>query len=91
MTKKESLLLVRRVLNHTYSGHEIHHLSRSSVVQVVAALVATVAVDPFQSKLAGGCCLVGHFSQHLLEDELLVGRTKHGVAMDAHKMGFEIR
>ena len=44
MSSVVSLHLVVHVVEHHHSGHEVHHLARRQQVQIVAAVLAAVAV-----------------------------------------------
>lgn len=54
------LSVLSGVVDHTHPCHEVHDLLPSSVVQIVATLVSSVAVDPLQPQLATRCRLIGH-------------------------------
>ena len=47
VSKKKSLWVVPRVVNHPNSSHKIHDLLRASVVKIVSALVSSITVHPF--------------------------------------------
>lgn len=48
------------VVDHAHPCHKVHNLLASSVVQIVATLVSSVAVDPLQPQLAARRRLIGH-------------------------------
>lgn len=51
------------VVNHADSGHKVDHLLARRVVQVVAALVAPVPVNPLQTEPASGSRPIRHDNQ----------------------------
>lgn len=60
VTQVELLGVFPRVVDHAHPGHEVHHLFPGGVVQVVATLVTSVAVDPLQPQLAARRRLIHH-------------------------------
>lgn len=60
MTQEEPLFLCHRVMHDAHASNKVYDLSAGGVEQVVASLVAAVAIHPFQPELAGWCCAVSH-------------------------------
>ena len=60
VTQVELLGVFPGVVDHAHPGHEVHHLFPGGVVQVVATLVTSVAVDPLQPQLAARRRLIRH-------------------------------
>lgn len=60
VSQVELLAVLSGVVDDAHSGHEVHHLLPGSVVQVIAALVAPVPVDPVQSEPAARGAPVRH-------------------------------
>lgn len=56
----EPLTVLSGVVDHAHSGHKVHELLGGGVVEVIAALVAPVPVDPVQFELAGRGAAVRH-------------------------------
>lgn len=56
----EPLAVLSGVVDHAHSGHEVHQLLGAGVVQVIAALMAPVAVHPLESEAAAGGAAVRH-------------------------------
>lgn len=61
--EEEFLAVLSGVINHADSSHEVNHLFACRVVQVVAALVTPVPVNPLQPELASGSCPIRHDNQ----------------------------
>lgn len=60
MPQEELLGVFSSVVDHAHPCHEIYQLLPRGVVQVVPALVASVAVDPLQPELAARRCFIRH-------------------------------
>lgn len=60
VSQEEFLAVLAGVVHHPDSSHKVDHLFAGRVVQVVAALVAPVAVHPLQPELAAGSCPIRH-------------------------------
>lgn len=60
VSQEEFLAVLAGVVNHSDPGHEVDHLLAGRVVQVVAALVTPVPVDPLQPELAAGSRPIRH-------------------------------
>ena len=60
MPKEETLFVVSHVVNNPDAGYKIHKILVGVVKEIIAALVTTVPVNPFQAKLTIGCSLVRH-------------------------------
>ena len=60
MPEKEALFVISHVVNNPNAGNKIHKILVSIVKEIIAALVTTVPVNPFQTKLAVWCSLVCH-------------------------------
>lgn len=54
------LLVFACVVHNSHTGHEVDYFLGGSVVQVVAALVSPVSVDPLQSQVAVWSSSVSH-------------------------------
>lgn len=60
VSQVELLGVVPGIVDHAHSRHKVHHLFSCRVVQVIAALVASVSVDPLQPQLAARRRLIRH-------------------------------
>lgn len=60
VSQVELLGVVPGVVDHAHSRHKVDQLLAGRVVEVVAALVASVPVDPLQPQLAARRRLVRH-------------------------------
>ena len=67
MAQEEPLFLSHRVMHDAHASNKVHDLSAGRVEQVVACLIAAIAVHPFQPELAGWCCAVNHPGVHGVE------------------------
>lgn len=67
----ELLRVFPGVVDHAHPGHEVHHLLPRGVVQVVATLVTSVAVDPLQPQLAARRRFIRHVDATLKKNEHL--------------------
>lgn len=60
MSQIKFLLVFPCVVHNSDAGDEVHDLFGGRVVQVVAALVSPVAVDPLESQMTVRSCSVSH-------------------------------
>lgn len=60
MPKVKFLLVLPCVVHNSHPGHEIDYFLGGRVVQVVAALMSPVSVNPLQSQVAIGSSPVSH-------------------------------
>lgn len=60
VSQEEFLAVLAGVVNHSDPSHKVDHLLAGRVVQVVAALVTPVPVDPLQPELAAGSRPIRH-------------------------------
>jgi len=60
MSQIKFLLVFTRVVHNSDAGDKVHDLLGGRVVQVVAALVSPVAVNPLESQMTVRSCSVSH-------------------------------
>lgn len=79
------LLMLPGIVHNSHTGDKIHYLLGGGVVQVVAALMAPVSVDPLQSQVAVGSSPVSHVRTSVC---LSVAITKAFWYTVIHQKGF---
>lgn len=60
MSQVEFLLMFPGVINYSDTGNKIDNLLGRGVVQVVATLMSSVAIDPLQPQVIIWSCSVSH-------------------------------
>ncbi len=77
VSQVELLGVFSGVVDHTHASHKVHQLFSSSVVQVVAALVTSVPVDPLQPQLTARRRLIRHVDLKLKNSMLKIHERKN--------------
>lgn len=68
MTEVELLSVFSHIVNNSDSSHEKYNFFGPIIVEIIPALVATIAVYPLQSKLWLWGCLISHISSYLVQE-----------------------
>lgn len=61
--QEKFLAVLSGIINHSDSSHEVNHFLACRVVQVVAALVTPIPINPLQTELASRSCPIRHDNQ----------------------------